>query len=959
MSPFTHSTQTTEAYRFFGLWLFCRFSTDMYAQGVLMRCSQCGENSTWDSCSFPFLRSLPPQIHYQLPFVAVRQGIYITPELLELVRSCGRSESWSWSHLATSIEEAHLAQYLKLEADYNLRRQMWLQTHCETQTNTLKDFGGYSECEGFNGFSISCKTLREIYVLDFFDREPFIAGAMAKVLCRAMKLDVMAIKQLEHGAGYPKHIVVLNEFLEIVKFAFIASESIDELKLFVSELGERLNRSGCECKDLWMDMNCCNGQLLAEDELEQLRETRHYQLWRTLNNEIKLHLDEWHWHKRFARGFTNPKHPYARTFNKEIMNAVFDVDFDDMSRLVHAAMQHYQLGEFEAKKKLTKRDIQMHVKRSIRDRPVMLRKLNDVRNLFQQKTYHGDPLFGPDFKDVWNQNMVHVKMGCLDDPRHIPLFRELPDRAFFRGNQNLPLPVYAVTRSTSHVESSNRSTRGCFHGTNAGGDLSHAVTSDNHFLWTQHRRRDGNRPYLPLVDLPLLNYANETHRAIYNVDHPLIPFSQLVDVQAGLNEHFGIRYALKVQHDRRVHYAVENNLLPPAGEDGLLSEALQGEDLPLNIDIIPEDSDGDDFAEVVLEHATNPDLDTCPADQLQVALPAEQPPAQRNTTELATALHKKRIGVIKPFPVSFTTQQEKKIKELLAKHGPDRIDAVWLEYSSFQEQALEADRSTPYHPLLEVTIRKWYKLQETRKHSATVYSTPSIAADALSSNAQPNFLVPQALWGQSPPLPPTTTMPISTNIQLATTTVHIDPCLKRALQGMDKVDSSTPILRTNLPACAPHYEELFQSYKCFESKEEVKPGRLCRECNLQFYKRATTHPEVTSADLQTKAKWCPIAYPDKFLWESTILPRKAHARRMQKDKDRCNICEKLYCETNPDRAADREHIQPVPGFDLWYCPFNPTHQSYRHWLKHNNKFIASHTTKMANIHKRKQPDSEF
>jgi hypothetical protein len=72
-----------------------------------------------------------------------------------------------------------------------------------------------------------------MHLLDFERRQPLILASLRNVFGRYLKADYKAVKSVFNATGLGLHLVIMNEFKEVLWVGFVETEGLSHLKLIL------------------------------------------------------------------------------------------------------------------------------------------------------------------------------------------------------------------------------------------------------------------------------------------------------------------------------------------------------------------------------------------------------------------------------------------------------------------------------------------------------------------------------------------------------------------------------------------------------------------------------------------------------------------------------------------------------------------------------------------------------
>lgn len=298
--------------------------TDFYVMPVLLSCfstdpSHCKAKRNITRYDFSslveeFVHSLPRAVSCRLPIEVISRRTLVSRNLMFRIRRGAASGGGSFAHLARDIHEGHVLQYYQAKYEYMTCCDTW-RTQIQGQMApcvTFEDFGGMDCCQGYNAQTISDKTLRHLYTLDFESRSNYIDAHLASILAEHAKTDSTFIAQTENGVGRSMLWTMMNEFKFIVAVALLSDESKQPLTQMFEGIRGRIHSAQAvnphvpTIRTVTVDRDCCNGTLNSPAQpSDNTTPSKLVQLWSIVNPGIIVYLDIFHWMHRLHNGLTN------------------------------------------------------------------------------------------------------------------------------------------------------------------------------------------------------------------------------------------------------------------------------------------------------------------------------------------------------------------------------------------------------------------------------------------------------------------------------------------------------------------------------------------------------------------------------------------------------------------------------------------------------------------------------
>lgn len=194
---------------------------------------------------------------------------------------------------------------------------------------------------------------------------------------------------------------------------------------------------------LYTDRDCC-----GERNISSL-----FAAWEPLC----VRLDAWHFMRRFVAGCITESHPLYGTFMARLSQCIFEWSSEDLTLLKRAKAGELvnsnvlNPSDEDIMKKLTKRELSLHVRRKTRGVQVTTMLIGNLLDAFygpQGTDTLGVPLLDSDrIWNIWESQQRHI--SCLQDPEGVQLYTKTG--TLVKGG--VELPVYRCARGSTSLES--------------------------------------------------------------------------------------------------------------------------------------------------------------------------------------------------------------------------------------------------------------------------------------------------------------------------------------------------------------------------------------------------------------------------------------------------------------------------------------------------------------------------
>lgn len=236
-----------------------------------------------------------------------------------------------------------------------------------------------------------------------------------------------------------------NEKGEILQCILTTSESSPSLQAMADGLVKRYQDASVDPPvALYTDRDCCHtrGGLSKYNQL--------FSAW----DGLIVHLDIFHFLRRFAMGATSESHPLYAVLMSRLSACIFEWDSGDVERLYEAKRgQLMEAGikhpsESAVKNSVTKQELAKHCRRRTRGAQRTTEMIEALLlELSTATDTLGVPLLKPEIQHIWDEQKRHV--SCIQDLPGISLYC----RTGFLNKGGVRLPVFRCARGSSSLES--------------------------------------------------------------------------------------------------------------------------------------------------------------------------------------------------------------------------------------------------------------------------------------------------------------------------------------------------------------------------------------------------------------------------------------------------------------------------------------------------------------------------
>ncbi|KAF4704961.1 hypothetical protein FOZ62_028406, partial [Perkinsus olseni] len=654
-----------------------------------------------------FLSKLPPDLISQIPaFFTYRKAIAL--DVLSDLRTL--SVSGSASVCSARLLETQQTAYFRRRAQYELHCKEWEEASSKGRLSPFTcvkrvppaggfpNFGSMDHRDGWNvaASDRSREYLMAVYVQDFVIRQPTLAQELKSLSGRILKADHTRplAGKVSSEVGVKWSYSVMNEYGEILCHAFTETDSDSQVQHLYAGLRARFDSLNVHHPRLiFVDKQCCG----STKEMIQ----RYFPA-------IQVRLDIFHLLWRFSKSCSRSSHPGHAGFMKELSQAVFKVNENDMKLLIEAIMVAFGLqdpSDAVAKLKETPSWLYKYVRRQVPAKEELEERIMAVVDAARNVAWEGELLLppGPEGFDRCLANQLHhVRMGCVSDVDDA-LYEEL-GIVHFQGKKEAPLMAYKCYRSSSQLEGIHGWQASYLSGTNVGPLATQALVTDGIMRYNRNVRRksDGHKAVFPLYDNCLLLRLRSSS------DGQLYP--NLVMNAADTGETFGLEYTAAI---RREMIEIE------VGE---MSKESPAETVADSEDIHRFEADAmawsiDRVLEILEQEHSVQDIQR----------------SERHSSATRAQSTSRRISKLRMFgrnsnflqkarPESFTLLMKQKLDDLASAIGEQDVDEIHRQYYRwFLEQKLD----DPNVPILD-TSRFHVEAYLTRKKMALAGATAAV-----------------------------------------------------------------------------------------------------------------------------------------------------------------------------------------------------------------------------------------
>ena len=215
------------------------FESDFWAMGIQYQClgqgtadSKCSNRRNtrgqktyyfFDTLDRAYLDTLPESIVLRLPLVLLSSFTLVQREFMNMISKAGDVNGMSMAKLADDRLFAQSKYWATKRTMYYEHVQVYEKLCAQVQIKTLKElpqsipeFPDIWDSEGFNARKIAQRPLRNLFLLHFFQQEPFLNGTFVTQFGTILKMDFGQMQPIDNGTGTAKLCVIKNEWNRIV-----------------------------------------------------------------------------------------------------------------------------------------------------------------------------------------------------------------------------------------------------------------------------------------------------------------------------------------------------------------------------------------------------------------------------------------------------------------------------------------------------------------------------------------------------------------------------------------------------------------------------------------------------------------------------------------------------------------------------------------------------------------------
>jgi len=161
------------------------------------------------------------------------------------------------------------------------------------------------------------------------------------------------------------------------------------------------------------------------------------------------------------------------------------------------------------------KDLRRYVRRLIPQPAELERRLQVVYDIFKTKSYSGVLLFTDHMEAIWEEQLKHMRNGCLSDPHSVSLYWEVKKELWRgKGDEKYALSVWQTVRSTSQLESLHSFLKRALYSSTLSDEVFQQVLLDSLTKWTGDRIRQNGGLFPEAADLAQLVAADNLHYEI-------------------------------------------------------------------------------------------------------------------------------------------------------------------------------------------------------------------------------------------------------------------------------------------------------------------------------------------------------------------------------------------------------------------------------------------------------------
>ena len=525
-----------------------------YLYSPFLQCDICGSQRQWQMHSYTYLQCLPDHLDILIPFIVTPHKAVSKDIVRDLCQ--GKRAMLNFSRVHNDL----------LLADYQRRKTIYtMQARKDLILPTFLDF---EDREGFAGEKLGVKALKNLLLNEYKKQKPFLEKFLKGLRGRVLKVDgtFAVAKKVKRLSGARALTSAMNEHHQVISSVLVPREKTeqDHIDFFVGLAKRYFDADADPPQLIYVDELCCN---TSSKEIEVATEHRDGKKWQSWVNDdgmpdfcltdemrkqysrkncpilkafrdlTRVVLDAWHGMDRLLKTVQSKSHPLFGEFATMLSNAFFVYLQSDVDQLTLAIPQNANLS---------KRLLRRHCRTFIPQPEELEMRILAVLRLYFP-LHSGDvPLFTEKTFREWTKLRIHVRKGCLSDPRHAgPLYLQV--KTVKVGNANLPL--YTTARGSTQLEGFHRLVNEWI----TGHRVSPAVWQAQFMLYLgRHNYDQMRKQYIELpcmFDAKELTIANRVHKE--RTKFPLYePIEKLVNEQDS-DEIFGVEYLFKQQKKTR------------------------------------------------------------------------------------------------------------------------------------------------------------------------------------------------------------------------------------------------------------------------------------------------------------------------------------------------------------------------------------------------------------------------
>ncbi|XP_057697338.1 uncharacterized protein LOC130919002 [Corythoichthys intestinalis] len=330
------------------------------------------------------------------------------------------------------------------------------------------------------------KWLLSVYARDVLSRLPEVKAKITSVFGSVLKMDSTkkVTKKLAgaaaNTAGWCTNVG--NEHGQILVSVLTAAEG-HGLRPMAAGLVRRYREAGVAPPAiLYVDRDCCTphaqGQSLVRATFAE---------W----DELQVHLDIWHFMRRFAAAVITEAHQLYGIFMARLSRCIFELDPEDVTALRLAKQGELRargagpVSEKALDKLISRKELALHCRkrtRGVEETTRRIKSLIDEMDSEKGRDTLGVPLLDHErIQQIWIDQQRHI--ACIQDPEGFPLY--MKTGSLKKGG--VELCCYRCARGSTSLESFHLHLNRFIPGTSASDAHFQAYLLEGLMRWNQDR----------------------------------------------------------------------------------------------------------------------------------------------------------------------------------------------------------------------------------------------------------------------------------------------------------------------------------------------------------------------------------------------------------------------------------------------------------------------------------------